>query len=149
MKTCTRCHENKELLAFYKDAKGKQGRRSICKNCEATRHTKFAKNRWFKISSERTLDYWKFRANKLKQKAAGDITGEELQALYDKTKGTCVYCGECSTQNQFDHKIAICNGGLSSIDNIQILCPTCNRVKGCMNHEDFIILIKKIASNMR
>lgn len=34
MKTCTKCHNSKTLEDFHKDAKGKEGRRASCKECD-------------------------------------------------------------------------------------------------------------------
>ncbi len=42
---------------------------------------------------------------------------------------SCVNCGE-SDKLVLDHVIPIAKGGLSRLDNLQLLCSTCNRIKG-------------------
>lgn len=41
----------------------------------------------------------------------------------------CANCGVTSNL-ALDHVIPIAKGGLSRIDNLQLLCATCNRIKG-------------------
>jgi len=42
-------------------------------------------------------------------------------------------CAGCSSAEDltFDHVIAFCDGGQHTIDNLQILCRSCNSSKGC------------------
>lgn len=41
-------------------------------------------------------------------------------------------CANCATADELvlDHIVPIAKGGLSQLDNLQILCATCNRIKG-------------------
>ena len=41
-------------------------------------------------------------------------------------------CVKCSSQKdlQFDHNIAVANGGSNEEDNVQLLCKRCNQMKG-------------------
>ena len=41
----------------------------------------------------------------------------------------CAHCGS-SEKLVLDHRISIAKGGLSTLDNLQILCAECNRLKG-------------------
>jgi 5-methylcytosine-specific restriction endonuclease McrA len=41
----------------------------------------------------------------------------------------CLNCGEVDTL-VVDHILPIAKGGLSTPDNLQLLCSTCNRIKG-------------------
>ena len=42
------------------------------------------------------------------------------------------YCANCDERQNLvlDHVIPIAKGGLSRLDNLQVLCSTCNRIKG-------------------
>jgi hypothetical protein len=46
-----------------------------------------------------------------------------------RDQGRCVQCG-ASEDLHFDHKIPWSRGGTNTVNNIQLLCGTCNRIKG-------------------
>lgn len=52
--------------------------------------------------------------------------------LVDHYGEQCLNCGTNSKDDTLvlDHIISIAKGGLSEIDNLQILCAECNRLKG-------------------
>ena len=71
----------------------------------------------------------------------GDIprynTPENKQQLYGKQEGYCNGCKEHfqSRLLEVDHIIATSVGGTDHIDNLQLLCSACNRVKGNRGQE--------------
>jgi len=50
-------------------------------------------------------------------------------AVLIRDKFRCVKCGN-KRNIQFDHIVAIRNGGSNTVDNIQLLCKRCNLRKG-------------------
>jgi 5-methylcytosine-specific restriction endonuclease McrA len=56
---------------------------------------------------------------------------EEVRVfVWRRDQGKCVSCG--SNQNlEFDHIIPVSKGGANTSRNIQLLCESCNRAKGC------------------
>ena len=57
------------------------------------------------------------------------IPDKTKSAVWQRDGGACVRCG--STENLlFDHIIPYSRGGDYSVDNLQVLCRSCNRTKG-------------------
>lgn len=68
----------------------------------------------------------------LKARDDGTVTKEKLDTLYDTQHGLCAYC-KCNLKISgvcIDHTIPISRGGLHTITNIKLVCPTCNLSKG-------------------
>jgi len=57
---------------------------------------------------------------------------DNKRTLYGQQEGHCAGCGEHfqSRHLEVDHIIAVTKGGTDHIDNLQLLCGNCNRVKG-------------------
>ena len=61
------------------------------------------------------------------------------EALFDKQKGKCMYCGRKMTIRYLhtDHKIPVIRDGSNSMSNLQLLCSPCNGRKGKMTDGEF------------
>ena len=57
---------------------------------------------------------------------------ENKRRLFGSQEGKCNWCGdEFAMRNlEVDHIIARSKGGTDHLDNVQLLCGHCNRVKG-------------------
>jgi 5-methylcytosine-specific restriction endonuclease McrA len=60
----------------------------------------------------------------------GKFSADDLIAKFDAQQGRCVCGADLTTAWQIDHIVPACRGGTHWPDNIQILCPDCNRDKG-------------------
>jgi hypothetical protein len=57
------------------------------------------------------------------------IAREVKEEVFRRDRDRCVECGS-DFDIQYDHVIPVARGGSNEVDNLQILCATCNRKKG-------------------
>jgi hypothetical protein len=61
---------------------------------------------------------------------ARDVIAETVRlAVWRRDAGRCVSCGS-RERLQFDHVIPVAMGGAGTVENLQLLCATCNGSKG-------------------
>ncbi len=65
---------------------------------------------------------------------------QEVKSIYERDGYMCLACGT-SDQLTLDHVIPISQGGHNILDNLQILCKTCNCSKGTqtIDYRKFIV----------
>jgi 5-methylcytosine-specific restriction endonuclease McrA len=56
------------------------------------------------------------------------IPAELRRAVFERDSGRCVECGE-SFDIQYDHILPVSRGGATTLENLQLLCANCNRLK--------------------
>lgn len=62
--------------------------------------------------------------------AEGSHTRQEIEALYQRQEGKCVYCSKpLKTKYHADHIVPLSRGGSNWITNIQLTCGPCNNRK--------------------
>lgn len=64
----------------------------------------------------------------VKQKRSRHIPNDVMAAVMRRDGGRCRNCGS-GTDIQFDHIYPYSRGGTSTVNNIQLLCGSCNRAK--------------------
>jgi len=79
------------------------------------------------------------RRRSRKFSSGGSFTKEEILKLYEIQEGICVYCpADLSGKNyHIDHIMPIALNGRNSIENLQLLCPSCNFRKGALHPQDW------------
>jgi len=73
------------------------------------------------------------RRARIKQ-SSGHHSAADIVTLFRLQKGRCANCKE-NTKKKFhvDHIVPLALGGSNGRENLQILCPPCNRKKGAMH----------------
>jgi 5-methylcytosine-specific restriction endonuclease McrA len=72
--------------------------------------------------------------------AVGSHTRDDIHAILVRQKYQCAECGASVKKRcdrQVDHIMPLKLGGSNSPSNLQILCNTCNKVKGAKHPIDF------------
>jgi 5-methylcytosine-specific restriction endonuclease McrA len=71
-----------------------------------------------------------------------------LAKLNGSEAGTtqCPYCGAWLTAADcaIDHRHPVARGGSLELDNLQLLCASCNQKKGKLMHEYFLLLLRTL-----
>jgi len=112
------------------DRKRKAYRENLEQNREKQR-ARYAENK----------EYFKpyIKARKAKVRASeGSFTAVQLKKMLESQKCKCIYCKTNISNNYHaDHIVPVSKGGSSFIENIQLLCPTCNLRKRAKMPEDY------------
>lgn len=58
----------------------------------------------------------------------GPIPRDLRKAVYERDGGRCNQCG-ATFDLQYDHVLPVALGGATTLENLQLLCGTCNRAK--------------------
>jgi 5-methylcytosine-specific restriction endonuclease McrA len=161
-KICKDCGQDLPLDRFYRAARGKYGRKAICKDCVriklATEWNPIPRERWNEYAAtyrqkhatvliERKRDY--YQSNKqqaidaaARRKAAingveiNDFTTAQWLELLEEHGHACYYCGASETLYR-EHKTPISRGGNHTKSNIVPSCRLCNLRKFTMTEQEF------------
>lgn len=72
-------------------------------------------------------------------KAQGTHAAEDIDQIYKKQKGKCIYCHiKVGEKYHKDHKMPLSKGGSNWPRNIQITCKSCNHRKSNKTHKEFL-----------
>ena len=159
IKRCNKCGDTKSVDEFYKRY-GTERYRHICKVCYSLiskanyRINSVAKNeksrQWARDHPVRAIEIrQKFeRENRDKISAyvhnyrarvrgnGGKHTAKEWRDLCHKYGNKCLCCGSCERLTK-DHVVPVSRGGVNTIDNLQLLCKSCNSKKNNRKSADY------------
>lgn len=80
-----------------------------------------------------------------KRAGGGKLSRGYLKRLMAEQNGLCLACG-CDLSvmgHHLDHKIPLSKGGLHCDENVQLLCPMCNRRKSDKDFDGFLAQLKR------
>lgn len=116
--SCKACRSEQEKLRYKKN---NDARREYAKNY---------RNNNLEAVREMARKGAKVRSQRLNEaRAHGKVSQSEKFELVAKFGYSCMCCGRTESIT-FDHIVPISAGGLDRIDNIQLLCVSCNSSKG-------------------
>jgi hypothetical protein len=82
------------------------------------------------------------RLRRHKQAAAGEMPHPlEFGRMICSQDARCMYCKELLAAFHIDHKMPLSRGGTNDMENLQLLCPTCNMSKGAKTHDEYLKFI--------
>lgn len=108
-------------------------------------HKQFTNKAVTRLLKKTQRSYNSLIARSKKYKVEYKITLDELRSLInDNYNKECKYCKRILRVNnyQIDHLIPISKGGPSNLDNLQILCSSCNRIKGSFSEKNLLLLFE-------
>jgi len=74
----------------------------------------------------------------MRRAAEGTHTDEDIKALFAKQGGKCATCRKnIRDAYDVDHVMPLSKGGSNGPDNLQLLCPTCNRKKSTKRPDEW------------
>jgi 5-methylcytosine-specific restriction endonuclease McrA len=140
---CRDCLEAKPKEEFVKNSGRPSGYERCCKECEAKRsrerrarmtyeEKRHARRNWrnwnIDQDKERERQRKKGRVRYKQEKQYPPLPRNVLELLI-KEYGCCLRCGETENLSR-DHVIPLSLGGPNTMENLQLLCVSCNARKG-------------------
>jgi hypothetical protein len=99
---------------------------------------RFMAMRWVTNNPEKAATIRRNRIARLKG-AEGSHTAEEIAKLLKKQNGLCTGCKkDIKTSYTVDHIVPLIRGGSNRIENIQLMCKSCNCSKGAKDMQEFL-----------
>lgn len=122
-------------------------------------HKQFTSRAVTKILKKTKRSYNSLISRSKRNNVEYKVTLDELRKLVNNNYNKkCKYCKKLLRINnyQIDHLIPISKGGPSNIENLEIICATCNRIKGSLSYKHFMLLLtwlntqdKELSENIR
>lgn len=125
---------NKERIALYHRARYQAKKSELYAQHQEWRRKNPEKAvaevlRWQKRNPDKVREYrTKNRAKR--RNAQGAVSNGYIGFLLRQQDWKCVYCRTHLAEYHVDHIIPVAAGGKTEDENLQLLCPPCNRSKG-------------------
>lgn len=116
---------------------------SVNKAVEVINWAKKKTSNYYVYDTETKCICWK--NNKMKKKRK-QYSKEVRELIYKQADGYCQLCGKKLTYKQvtLDHITPLAMGGADSVENLQLSCSQCNRLKGSILPDTFVSRVTDI-----
>lgn len=100
-------------------------------------------NRNYRLANPDRCGMWARNRQGRKRAGGGSLSKGYVDFLYEQQGGKCLTCPADfrETGYQIDHVIPLAKGGRHCDDNVQLLCPTCNKRKAARSLFDFLTIL--------
>ena len=112
------CQKNRKKRSIYANQYRKKNKEKL----------NLYRNQWRKENPEKRKMNDKNRRG-LQNNAEGKITSTILKYLKRRAMGKCEYCGKIETNLEIDHIIPLSKGGTNKLNNLALVCKSCNSSK--------------------
>ena len=107
-------------------------------------HGTWTKKAYTKLSRKMSTLKSSLKKRSLDYEVKCTVTSNQIRKLFYQTYGSpCKYCGNALNLRNIacDHIIPLSKKGPTIIQNLQLMCKTCNTRKGPLNENDFEMLV--------
>jgi len=110
---------------------------------DANKEKTSARNReWSNSNPQKNRERY-HRRRALKLGAVGSFSSDSIDRMYIFQEARCACCGvELCGKYAIDHVYPLSKGGTNDVMNLQLLCKSCNCIKGAKDPEAFIKYLK-------
>jgi len=125
---------------YYQNNTDKERIRAVTwkqKNPSAVKCRQMVRSAWKKNNPELCRVYRQNRRAKVLL-SGGKLSNGLAEKLLKLQRGMCACCKQVLEKYHLDHRMPLALEGLNTDENIQLLCPKCNRQKSAKHPVDFM-----------
>jgi 5-methylcytosine-specific restriction endonuclease McrA len=96
-----------------------------------------SRDAWLAANPEKKRAYSENRRAR-KLGSSGQLSADIVTVLLKLQDGKCACCGESLTEYHLDHRMPLALGGAHADENMQLLTPRCNMMKGSRHPDEYM-----------